>query len=105
MMQRTPAHLEQCDRDGYLFFPSPFIPEEIQILLGEVPRLYALLAHVLRPVLGIEAVRVRREMEQMFAAQPDLVLPWPGRSSCTLRASVSRSFTPSCAKTSRHCTR
>jgi len=33
--------LEQFDRDGYLFFPSLFTPEEIQVLLDEVPRLYA----------------------------------------------------------------
>jgi hypothetical protein len=90
MMQRTPAHLEQCDRDGYLFFPSPFIPEEIQILLGEVPRLYAQYGSENVREKGSEAVRVRREMEQMFAAQPGLVLTWPGRSSCTLRASVLR---------------
>jgi ectoine hydroxylase len=40
-MQLTPVQLEQFDRDGYLFFPSLFTLEEIQVLLDEVPRLYA----------------------------------------------------------------
>jgi ectoine hydroxylase len=40
-MQLTSAQLEQFDRDGYLFFPSLFTPEEIAVLNAEVPRLYA----------------------------------------------------------------
>ncbi|MGH8071625.1 MAG: hypothetical protein ACRERE_41605 [Candidatus Entotheonellia bacterium] len=40
-MQHTPAQREQFDRDGYLFFPSLFTPEEIQTLIAEVPRLSA----------------------------------------------------------------
>ena len=40
-MQLTQAQIAQFDRDGYLFFPSLFTPEEIQILLDEVPHLYA----------------------------------------------------------------
>ena len=40
-MQLTQAQIEQFDRDGYLFFPSLFTPEEIQVLLDEVPHLYA----------------------------------------------------------------
>ena len=40
-MQLTPAQLAQFERDGYLFFPSLFTPQEIQALLDEVPRLYA----------------------------------------------------------------
>ena len=39
-MQLTHTQLEQFDRDGYLFFPSLFTPEEIQVLIDEVPRLY-----------------------------------------------------------------
>ena len=31
----------QFDRDGYLFFPSLFKPEEIKVLTDEVPGLYA----------------------------------------------------------------
>ncbi len=40
-MKLMQEQLEQFDRDGYLFFPSLFTPEEIQVLLDEVPRLYA----------------------------------------------------------------
>ena len=40
-MQLTQAQIEQFDRDGYLFFPSLFTLEEIQVLLDEVPHLYA----------------------------------------------------------------
>lgn len=40
-MQLTHAQLEQFDRDGYLFFPALFSPEEIATLTDEVPRLYA----------------------------------------------------------------
>src|SRR2546428_390955 len=40
-MKLAQAQLEQFDRDGYLFFPSLFTPEEIRLLTDEVPRLYA----------------------------------------------------------------
>ena len=40
-MKLTHAQIEQFKRDGYLFFPSLFTTEEIQVLLDEVPRLYA----------------------------------------------------------------
>jgi ectoine hydroxylase len=40
-MKLTSAQLEQFDRDGYLFFPSLFTPEEIKALTDEVPALYA----------------------------------------------------------------
>ena len=40
-MRLTPEQIEQFDRDGYLFFPSLFRPEEVRVLLDEVPRLYA----------------------------------------------------------------
>ena len=39
-MRLTPEQLEQFDRDGYLFFPALFSPEEMAPLLEEVPRLY-----------------------------------------------------------------
>ncbi|MGZ5194838.1 MAG: phytanoyl-CoA dioxygenase family protein [Ramlibacter sp.] len=39
-MRLTPQQLEQFDRDGYLFFPALFSPEEMKPLLEEVPRLY-----------------------------------------------------------------
>src|SRR5260370_1822372 len=40
-MKLTPAQLAALDKDGYLFFPSLLKPEEIRVLLDEVPRLYA----------------------------------------------------------------
>jgi ectoine hydroxylase len=40
-MQLTQVQIAQFDRDGYLFFSSLFTPEEIQVLLDEVPHLYA----------------------------------------------------------------
>jgi ectoine hydroxylase len=40
-MRLTPAEREQFDRDGYLFFPGLFSPQEIQVLTDEVPALYA----------------------------------------------------------------
>ena len=40
-MQLTPAQLDQFERDGYLFFPGMFSPEEMRPLLDAVPALYA----------------------------------------------------------------
>lgn len=40
-MKLTQQQLEQFDRDGYLFFPSHFTPDEISKLTDEVPNLYA----------------------------------------------------------------
>jgi ectoine hydroxylase len=40
-MKLTQTQIETFDRDGYLFFPSLFRPEEIKVLLDEVPALYA----------------------------------------------------------------
>ena len=40
-MKLTPAQHEQFDRDGYLFFPGLFSPEETRTLSAEVPRLYS----------------------------------------------------------------
>jgi ectoine hydroxylase len=37
----TPDQLEQFDREGYLFFPSLFTPEETRTLNDAVPALYA----------------------------------------------------------------
>src|SRR5260221_14182693 len=41
VMKLTPAHLEQFDRDGYLFFEELFSKKEIQVLVDAVPSLYA----------------------------------------------------------------
>src|SRR5690606_30620626 len=40
-MKLTSEQLAQFERDGYLFFPSLFSPEEMKVLLDEVPRIYA----------------------------------------------------------------
>jgi ectoine hydroxylase len=40
-MKLSAEQIAQFDRDGYLFFPSLFTPEEIQVLNDEVPNLYA----------------------------------------------------------------
>jgi L-proline 4-hydroxylase len=56
-MQLTHAQIAQFDRDGYLFFPSLFAPEEIQVLVDEVPRLYAQLRPENVREKGSEAVR------------------------------------------------
>jgi len=40
-MQLTQTQLERFEREGYLFFPSLFSPEEIKVLTDEVPALYA----------------------------------------------------------------
>jgi ectoine hydroxylase len=40
-MQLTQEQIAQFDREGSLFFPGLFTPEEIQVLMDEVPRLYA----------------------------------------------------------------
>ena len=38
-MQLNKAQLEQYDRDGYLFFPELFRPQEVKLLLDEVERI------------------------------------------------------------------
>jgi ectoine hydroxylase len=40
-MKLTQAQIDSFDRDGYLFFPALFKPQEIKTLLDEVPALYA----------------------------------------------------------------
>lgn len=40
-MRLTPGQLAQFDRDGYLFFPGHFSPEETKVLTAAVPALYA----------------------------------------------------------------
>jgi ectoine hydroxylase len=39
-MKLTEEQKQQFDGDGYLFFPSLFRPEEIKVLMDEVPALY-----------------------------------------------------------------
>jgi len=40
-MKLTPEQVAQFERDGYLFFPSLFTPEEIATLTDAVPSIYA----------------------------------------------------------------
>ena len=40
-MKLTPEQRTQFDRDGYLFFPGLFTPEETQNLNAAVPELYS----------------------------------------------------------------
>jgi ectoine hydroxylase len=40
-MKLTPSQIQQFDREGYLFFPSLFTPQEIKGLTDQVPALYA----------------------------------------------------------------
>ena len=40
-MKLTPDQFAQFDRDGYLFFPGLFTPEETKTLTDEVPNLYS----------------------------------------------------------------
>lgn len=40
-MQLTSVQIAQFEREGYLFFPSLFTPQEIKVLADEVPALYA----------------------------------------------------------------
>jgi ectoine hydroxylase len=38
-MRLTPQPLQAFDRDGYLFFPGLFKPDEVKTLTDEVPAL------------------------------------------------------------------
>jgi ectoine hydroxylase len=40
-MRLTPDQLDAFDRDGYLFFPGLFEPDEVKTLTDEVPAIYA----------------------------------------------------------------
>ncbi|MEQ1880601.1 MAG: phytanoyl-CoA dioxygenase family protein, partial [Burkholderiales bacterium] len=40
-MKLTAQQHEQFDREGYLFFPGLFSQQEIKVLNGEVPAIYA----------------------------------------------------------------
>jgi ectoine hydroxylase len=56
-MKLTPQQLEQFDRDGYLFFPSMFSKQEMDVLLGEIPSLYAQHRQEIIREKGSDAVR------------------------------------------------
>ncbi|MBL8836843.1 MAG: phytanoyl-CoA dioxygenase family protein [Alphaproteobacteria bacterium] len=56
-MELTPAQIAQFEKDGYLFFPSLFAPEEIAVLNADVPRLFALDRPEVIKEKGTDAVR------------------------------------------------
>jgi len=56
-MKLSPEQLAAFDRDGYLFFPSLFSPDEVKALTDEVPRLYAMRRPENVREKGSEAVR------------------------------------------------
>lgn len=41
MLKLTTEQIERFKREGYLFFPELFSPEEVRVLTDEVPRLYS----------------------------------------------------------------
>jgi ectoine hydroxylase len=57
-MKLTPQQLEEFDREGYLFFPSQFTPQEMKVLIGAVPELYARREVYNVREKGTEAVRI-----------------------------------------------
>ena len=56
-MKLTQAQHEQFDKEGYLFFPGLFNPEETRVMVEEVPRLYS----------RREAFNVREKAKTRFA--------------------------------------
>lgn len=40
-MKLTDQQLQDFDRDGYLFFPSLYSPDEMKVLLAQIPEIYA----------------------------------------------------------------
>jgi ectoine hydroxylase len=40
-MKLTQQQIERFDRDGYLFFPGQFTPQETRLLTDAVPAIYA----------------------------------------------------------------
>jgi len=56
-MRLTPEQLERFERDGYLFFPSLFSKAEMDVLLAELPALYAQRRPEIIREKGSEAVR------------------------------------------------
>src|SRR5258707_7132287 len=56
-MKLSPQEIQHFERDGYLFFPSRFGPDEIKVLVEEVPRLYAMRSPENVREKGSDAVR------------------------------------------------
>ena len=58
-MKLSPAQVAQLERDGYLFFPGRFTPDETRMLVDAVPALYA----------RREACNVREERPELVAGE------------------------------------
>ena len=80
-MRLTPGQLAQFDRDGYLFFPGQFTPEETKALTAAVPALYARREAWNVRERGSDAVRTNfaahlvSEPFARLARHPRMVLP------------------------------
>src|SRR5712692_6731944 len=79
-MELNPQQIQHFERDGYLFFPSLFRPDEIKVLVEEVPRLYAQRRPENVREKGSDAVRTN------FAAH---LYSYPSAKSCTCTSSRS----------------
>ena len=65
-MRLNPEQIERFERDGYLFFPAHFRPEEIKVLSDEVPALYAQ-----RRPENVRAVPAKRRLDARVTAHPN----------------------------------
>jgi ectoine hydroxylase len=80
-MKLTPQQTEEFDREGYLFFPSLFTPEEMAILNAEVPVLLAAQREEVVREKGTEAPRTAfyvqtwNETFNVLSRHPRLVEP------------------------------
>ena len=80
-MRLTPQQVETFNRDGYLFFPSLFKPEEVKTLTDAVPALYARREAYNVREKGSEAVRTNFAAHlysapfARLARHPRMVLP------------------------------
>jgi ectoine hydroxylase len=56
-MKLTEQQIQDFDRDGYLFFPSLFSPQEMNVLLDQIPSIYAQQRQEIIREKGSDAVR------------------------------------------------
>ena len=79
-MRLTPEQLEQFDREGYLFLPGLFSPQEAALLKEEAEKIYAMdREEVWREKSGIArtafAVHTYNEAHRRLGAHPRLIEP------------------------------
>ena len=93
-MKLSPEQLAQFDRDGYLFFPGLFTPQETQTLTDSVPALYSRREAFNVRERGSDAVRTNfaahlySEPFAKLARHPRMIEPVEdqiGRASCRER--------------------